>query len=104
MSRRLPPRQRKIPQAQGLIQSPENHRGFFMPTVTSRPPAKPKAKAKPAKVHLFAFEEGQDVVIRHRPANPLTSADFDAIRKRMRENPKGDVVKSLRAFRDNRRG
>ncbi len=75
-----------------------------MSTVTHRQPAKPKAKAKPAKVNLFVFEEGQDVVILHRPAKPLASADFDAIIKRMHANPKGDVVKFLKEFRDNPRG
>ncbi len=71
-----------------------------MPTVTSRPPA----KAKPAKAHLIAFEEGQDVVILHRPSKPLQSADFDAIKRRIKEKPKGDVMKDLNAFRANPRG
>jgi len=75
-----------------------------MPTVTTRQTAKPKAKAKPAKAHLLMFEEGQDVVVPHRPSKPLSTADFEAIKKRMYANPKGDVVKDLQAFRDNPRG
>jgi len=71
-----------------------------MPTVTSRPPA----PAKPSRTHRLAFDEGEALVYSHRPSREKTAKAIARIRKIMKDTPEGDVVESLKAFRDNPRG
>lgn len=71
-----------------------------MPTVATRQPA----KAKPAKTNTFTFEEGEELVYQHRPPREKTTAAISSIRKIMKNKPSGDIVESLRAFRENPRG
>ncbi len=71
-----------------------------MPTVATKPPI----KAAKSNLKITHFEEGQMMILPHRPKNPLNDSEFEAMIARTRSNPKGDIVKDLKAFRDNPRG
>jgi len=77
-----------------------------MPTATTRQVTKPKEKnPAPKRQVTLTFEEGEMVIFRHRPDPEETRIALDAALQRMRRSrKKGDVVKTLREFRDNRRG